>query len=424
MQVEDVTGVCLTTRRAAQQQGNRPVCLGLLRQVVKDDQSVLAVVHPVLANGRTGVGREVLEAGRFVGGRRHDGGVSQRAGLLQGVEDSPDRRLLLPDRHIHALDLELRIPRRPVLPLVDDRIQRDGALAGLPVADDQLTLTTADGGHRVHRLDTGLERLLDRLALDDRGRLQFQGTGLGGDDLAEPVDRAAQRIDHPAEEAVPDRDREDLAGAADLLAFLDVFGLAEDDAADLGDVKVQRQAQHAAMELQQLIGHDVRKTLDPRDAVAGDDDPADLLPLPDGCLVGVDVVPEGGADFLRSNGEFSHRFGPSINGEGTSRRSCEVWVSTRTLYRCSRRRASVRRRMTLPSTTSSPIRTTTPPRTEGSTSIWSWTSRPKYRLIAVRNRKIWSPARGTAVRTTATSRFRRAAAITVSCSRRRSRSPW
>ena len=68
VQVEDVTRVRLAARRAAQQQRHGAVGLGLLGQVVEDDQDVLALVHPVLADGRAGVRGEVLEAGR-VGGR-------------------------------------------------------------------------------------------------------------------------------------------------------------------------------------------------------------------------------------------------------------------------------------------------------------------------------------------------------------------
>ena len=55
VQVEDVTGVRLAARRAAQQQRHGAVRLGLLRQVVEDDEDVLALVHPVLADGRAGV---------------------------------------------------------------------------------------------------------------------------------------------------------------------------------------------------------------------------------------------------------------------------------------------------------------------------------------------------------------------------------
>ena len=95
-------------------------------------------------------------------------------------------------------------------------------LAGLAVADDQLALAAADGGHGVDGLDAGLQRLLDRLALDDGGRLQLERASGLGDDLALAVDRVAERVDDAAEEAVTDGHREDLAGAADLLALLDV----------------------------------------------------------------------------------------------------------------------------------------------------------------------------------------------------------
>ena len=47
-----------------------------------------------------------------------------------------------------------------------------------------------------------------------RRRLQLQRRGGLLGDLAEAVDRLAERVDHPAEEAVADRHREDLAGAA------------------------------------------------------------------------------------------------------------------------------------------------------------------------------------------------------------------
>ena len=98
VQVEDVTGVGLTARRAAQQQRDRAVGLGLLRQVVEDDQDVVAVVHPVLAQRRAGVGGEPLEAGRVGRGSRDDRRVLQRAGVLQRRPDTGDRGALLADR--------------------------------------------------------------------------------------------------------------------------------------------------------------------------------------------------------------------------------------------------------------------------------------------------------------------------------------
>jgi hypothetical protein len=144
VQVEDVAGVGLAARRAAQQQRHGAVGLGLLGQVVEDDEHVLALVHPVLADGRAGVGREVLEAGRVRGGRSDDGGVVHRAVLLERTLDRRDRRALLADGDVDALDLLLGVARLPVLPLVDDRVDRHSGLAGLAVADDQLALAATD----------------------------------------------------------------------------------------------------------------------------------------------------------------------------------------------------------------------------------------------------------------------------------------
>ena len=136
MQVEDVAGVGLTTRRAAQQQRHLAVRLGLLREVVVDDERVLAVVHPVLADGAAGVGREVLEH-RLVGrGRVDHDRVLHRAVLIERGDGLRDGRALLADRDVDAL--------HALALLGEDRVDRDGGLAGLAVADDELPLAPPD----------------------------------------------------------------------------------------------------------------------------------------------------------------------------------------------------------------------------------------------------------------------------------------
>ena len=88
--------------------------------------------------------------------------------------------------------------------LVDDRVDRDGGLARLAVADDQLALAAADRHHRVDRLQPGLHRLLDRLAIDDAGREALDLAELLRDDRALAVDRLAERV-HDAADAAPRR---------------------------------------------------------------------------------------------------------------------------------------------------------------------------------------------------------------------------
>ena len=162
-----------------------------------------------------------------------------------------DRGALLPDGHVDAAHLPRRIAGVPVLLLVDDRVDGDRGLTGLPVADDQLTLTAADRRHRVDGLDASLQRLGHRLPVDDRRRLELQLALLSGAlDRAEAVQRRAERADDAAEEAVAHGHRQHLAGPPDPLAFLDLTKLTEDDDADLADVQVQRDAAGTVLELQ------------------------------------------------------------------------------------------------------------------------------------------------------------------------------
>jgi hypothetical protein len=92
---------------------------------------------------------------------------SHRTVLFQLRHDVGDGGLLLPNRNVDALNAGAL--------LVDDRIDCYGGLAGLAVADDQLTLAAADRHHGVDGLQARLHRLAHRLALDDARRHLLDG---------------------------------------------------------------------------------------------------------------------------------------------------------------------------------------------------------------------------------------------------------
>ena len=131
----------------------------------------LAVVEEVLAHRAARVGGHELDRRGLVGGRGDDDRVVHRVVLAQRLGHLHDGRHALADRDVDRDQV--------VVAVVDDRVDRDRGLAGLAVADDQLALAAADGGHRVDRLDAGLHRLLDRLALHDARRLELGRAGLG-----------------------------------------------------------------------------------------------------------------------------------------------------------------------------------------------------------------------------------------------------
>ena len=170
VQVEHVAGIGLAARRPAQQQRHLAVGPGVLGQIVVDDQRILALLHELLAHGAAGVGGDVLQGGRFRSrGDDHDG-VLHRAVFLQRGDHLGDLGQLLADGDIDA-DQVLAL-------LVDDGVDGQGRLAGLPVADDQLALSTANGDHRVDGLDAGLYRRVHALAGHHVGRDPLDGAVL------------------------------------------------------------------------------------------------------------------------------------------------------------------------------------------------------------------------------------------------------
>src|SRR3954447_13212101 len=160
--------------------------------------------------------------------------------------------------------------------LIDDRVDRDGGLAGLAVADDQLALAAADRDHGVDRLESRLQRLFDRLAVDHAGREALDRVELGGVDRTFAVDGNAERIDDTADQRRTDRNGHDLAGALDLVAFLDLGGLAEEHDADVVFLEVEGQTGDVVRELHELTSHDAVEAVDAGDAVSDGDDGADF----------------------------------------------------------------------------------------------------------------------------------------------------
>src|SRR6185295_13540556 len=129
-------------------------------------------------------------------------------------------------------------------------------------------LAAADWDERVERLEAGLHRLVDRLARDDPGRLDLHAAALGALDRALAVDRVAESVDDPAQQALADGDVDDRAGAAHRVALADLGIRAEDDDSDIVGLEVERHALDAVGELDHLAGLDVVEPVNARDAVA------------------------------------------------------------------------------------------------------------------------------------------------------------
>ncbi len=259
MQVEDIARIGLATRRAAQQQRHLAVGEGVLGEVVVDRERVLAVVEEVLGHRAAGVRSHELDRRRLVGGRGDDDRVVERPGLVEDSGHLDDGGHPLADRDVDADQVLVLV--------VDDRVDRDRRLAGLAVADDQLALAAADRDHPVDRLEPGLHRLGDRLALDHAGSLELGRAVLGGVDLALVVERPAERIDDPAEQLLAHRDLEQAAGALHRVALDDLVPVAEQHHPDVVLLEVEREPGDVVGQVEHLERHAVVEAVHAGDAV-------------------------------------------------------------------------------------------------------------------------------------------------------------
>lgn len=222
MEVEDVSGVGLSSGRSSQQQGHLSVGDGLLGKIVVDDECVLSVVSEELSNSAAGVGGQELEGSSLRCSGSHDDGVLKGVMSLEGLDDIGDSGSLLSDGNVNAEELSLHVSRVEVSLLVDDGIDGNGSLSGLSVTDDQLSLATTNGDESVHSLEAGLHRLVHGFSGDDAGSLDLHSLSLAGFDWAETIDGISEGIEDSAQHLLSDRDIDDGTGSGDSITFLNL----------------------------------------------------------------------------------------------------------------------------------------------------------------------------------------------------------
>src|SRR2546427_2022643 len=282
VEVEHVSRIRFATGRPLQHEGYLAVRHGVLGQVVVDDERVHGVVHEPFADGCPRKRRQILARGGMGGGRGDDDGVGHRSRFLEDGDEARDRRLLLADGDVDAVEGTIVLVARGFrgaiqARLADDRIDADRRLAGRAVADDQLALTPTYRDHRVDCHDAGLDGLADRTAPHDARSDLLDRIGDVARDRSLAVQRLPEHVHDPAQQPLADRHLEQLAGRAYLVALFELGIVAENDDADVGLVETQRESGDAVAEVEHLVEHDIGQTLDTGDAVADLTNDPDIL---------------------------------------------------------------------------------------------------------------------------------------------------
>jgi len=277
VEVENVSGVSLTSRRATEQEGHLTVGNGLLGQVVVDDNSVAARVTEVLSDGGSRVGGQELQGSRVRGSGGNDDRILVGLVLGDTRDDLGDSRALLSDGNVHAVQVLLLVGVLVDLLLVDDGVDGDGSLSDLTITNDQLTLSTTDGDQRVDGLETSLHRLVHGLTGQDTRGLDLNTVALGSLDGSLSVDGLTESIDSAAEERVSDGHVNDGSGTLDDVSLQDLTIVSEDNDSNVVVLQVEGHALDAGLdELNHLSGLNRGETVDTGDTVSNADDVSDL----------------------------------------------------------------------------------------------------------------------------------------------------
>ena len=281
MQVEHIAGVGFTARRAAQQQRDGTVGHRVLGQIIIDDEHALALGHEVLGQCSARIGSDVLQRGRIRRGSCHDGGIAHSAVLFQILSHAGDGGSLLTDGDIDAQHI--------LVLLVQDGVGGNRSLAGLAVADDQLTLTAADGEHGVDGQNTGVQRGVHALALQNTGCLLLNGVVAFGLNGAFAVDGLAQRADDTPQKSIAHRDTGALAAAGDHGAHTNGLGTIEQHNAQLLGLYAFHHTLGTVFKGDDFAVHSAVHAVNVHDAIGGGDDHAALC----GGLGGLVVLDAG-----------------------------------------------------------------------------------------------------------------------------------
>ncbi len=269
MHIEHVARIRLTPRRLAGQQRDLAVARRMFGEIVDDHEHMLAKVAEILGHGDTGKRRDPLQPRRAGCARDDDNAALRSTFAVDRVNRAAHTGCFLPHRDVNADHVAVA--------LVDNGVDGDGGFADGAVADNQLPLPAPQRKQSVHHHQPGLHRLRHQLAVDNRRCRALDRCQCFARNRSLAIERAAQRVDDPAQQLRPHRHAHHIAGAANALPGLDRIGIVEQHTADPFTVQHLGKAELPASELQQLVEAHTRQAGNQRDPIPHLLNPADLI---------------------------------------------------------------------------------------------------------------------------------------------------
>ena len=154
-------------------------------------------------------------------------------------------RLLLTDRNVDTNNV--------LALLIDDGIRGDNRFTCLTVADDKLTLTSADRNHGVDRLDTRLKRNGYGFSFDNTVSLTFDGAIFRLNDRALGVNGLTERVNDTTDHIFADGNGNNASRTFYKTALADADVITEKNRAYHVFFQVERHTEGAVCKFQKLV---------------------------------------------------------------------------------------------------------------------------------------------------------------------------
>mmetsp|Transcript_108989 Transcript_108989/g.150728 ORF Transcript_108989/g.150728 Transcript_108989/m.150728 type:complete len:396 (-) Transcript_108989:302-1489(-) len=239
MEIENITGVSLTTRRSSQKKGHLSVGNSLLGEIVIDNESVLAVVSEVLTDSATGVRSQVLKRSGLGGGSSNNDRVLEGIRVSEELDNVSNSGSLLTNSNVDRVELLVDLIVIESRLLVKDSINSNSGFTSLSVTNDELTLASTNRHKSINGLKTSLHRLVDGLSRHDTGSLKFDSLSLIRINGTLTIDGVTKSINNSTEKTFTERNIDDGTSSLDNITFLDFSIVTQDDDTNVVSLKVE-----------------------------------------------------------------------------------------------------------------------------------------------------------------------------------------
>jgi len=278
VKVEHVSGVSLTSRGTAEEEGHLTVSYGLLGEVIVENHGVHAVVTEVFSDGGTSVRSQELKRSRVGGSGRNNAGEGKGVVLFEHTSELSYGGTLLSNSYVHAVEFVLLSSARNVgTTLVNKGVQGNGSLAGLTVTNDKLTLTTADGNEGVYSLEAGVHGLVHRATGHDTRGLDFYTGAATGVEGSFAVNGFGKAVNHTSHQFASYGHVHNRSGTLDSGSLEDFTIITEDHNTDVVGIEVKGHTLNATREFNHFACFAVAKAVHTGDTVTNGKYLADLI---------------------------------------------------------------------------------------------------------------------------------------------------